>query len=191
MSTQTTAPLVTVEEYLAAEREAETKSEYVDGVVRAMTGARINHIRIVTNLTRELGNQLLSRGCDVLSNEMKVRMPDSRKFYYPDIAVVCGEPQFHDERRDIILNPLLLIEVLSKSTEGIDRGEKFHAYQQLASLQEYLLIAQDKPVVEQFLRRGDGKWTYTAVIGRESSLSLPSVECTLGLNAVYNRVDWE
>lgn len=202
MSTQPTATFVTVEEYLAAEREAETKSEYTDGVVRpkneyvdgvvyAMTGASINHINVISNITAELVIQLRGRACRVLANEMKVRMPDSRKFFYPDVTVVCGEPQFHDDRTDIILNPVLVVEVLSKSTEAFDRGEKFQAYQQLDSLREYVLIAQDKAVVEQFVRQGAGKWTYAAVIGRESSLSLPSVECELNLSAVYDKVDWE
>src|SRR2546423_811232 len=182
---------VSPEEYLAAERESDTKSEYFDGVVYAMTGARINHIRIITNLTRELSNQLLTRPCDVLSNEMKVLLQDSRKFFYPDVTVVCGEIQFHDDRRDIILNPTLIIEVLSESTEAFDRGAKFQAYQTLDSLKEYVLVAQDGPVVEQFVRQADGKWTYTSVAGLEGSLSLPSVECTLNLSAVYDKVDFD
>lgn len=191
MSTQPTTSFVTPEEYLAVEREAETKSEYLNGAVYAMTGASINHIRVVSNLTRELSTQLLARQCDVLPSEMKVRMPDSQKFFYPDVTVVCGEPQFHDGRTDVILNPVLLVEVLSKSTEAFDRGAKFQAYQQLSSLREYLLVAQDKPAVEQFVRQTDETWNYRALIGRESSLYLPSVECTLNLGAVYDKVDWE
>jgi Uma2 family endonuclease len=181
--------LITPEEYLAVEREAETRSEYVDGVVYPMTGAQINHIRIVTNLTVELVTQLRGRPYDVLPSEMKVRMPDARKFFYPDITVVSGEPQFHDKRRDIILNPVLLIEVLSKSTESFDRGLKFQAYQQVPSLREYLLVAQDKPFIEQFVRQDYGRWVYAAFGGREASLALPSVECTLNLSAVYDKVD--
>src|SRR5947209_10044252 len=150
---------VSPEEYLEVERKSDTKSEYYDGVVYAMTGARVNHIRIVTNLTRELSNQLLTRRCDVLSNEMKVRLQDSRKFFYPDVTVVCGKPLFHDEREDIILNPLLVIEVLSKSTEAFDRGAKFQAYQTLDSLKEFLLVAQDKPIIEQYVRQSDRKST--------------------------------
>lgn len=181
--------LLTPEEYLAVEREAETRSEYVDGVVYEMTGAHINHIRIVRNLTVELVAQLRGRPFDVLPTEMKVRMPDSRKFFYPDISVVSGEPEFHDDRKDIILNPVLVFEVLSKSTEAFDRGLKFQAYQQLPSLREYLLVAQDAPSVEQYVRRDDGTWSYRAVTGREGSLTLPSVECTLALGAVYDKVD--
>jgi Uma2 family endonuclease len=179
------------EAYLEVERESETKSEYYDGVVYAMTGASINHIRVVTNLTRELSSQLRARRCDVLSNEMKVRLQNSRKFFYPDVIVLCGEPEFHDERRDIILNPLLVIEVLSDSTEAFDRGTKFQAYQTLDSLKEYILVAQDRPVVEQYVRQADGKWIYTAAVGLESSLTLPSVECSLNLSAVYDKVDFD
>lgn len=189
MTTQPTNATLTPDEYLAVERESEFRSEYVDGVVYEMTGASLSHIRIVTNLTRELSQQLLGRTCEALSNEMKVRMTDSRKFFYPDVTVLCGEPQFHDERADIILNPTLIIEVLSPSTEAFDRGLKFQSYQRIESLREYVLVAQDKYVVEQYVRQDDGKWTYSATIGRESSLMLPSVECTLNLGAVYDRVN--
>lgn len=182
---------VSPEDYLATERESDTKSEYFDGTVYAMTGAHINHVRIATNLTVELVTQLRGRRCDVLANEMKVGLQNSRKFFYPDVTVLCGEPQFHDERRDIILNPLLVIEILSNSTEAFDRGAKFQAYQTLDSLKEYMLVAQDKPVVEQYVRQAGGKWTYAAVIGLESSLLLPSVECTLNLSAVYDKVDFD
>jgi Uma2 family endonuclease len=181
--------LLTPEEYLAAEREAETRSEYVDGVVYEITGAHISHLKVVTNLTVELVLQLRGRPFDVLPTAMKVRMPDSRKFFYPDISIVSGEPQFHDDRKDIILNPILVIEVLSKSTESFDRGLKFQAYQKVPSLREYLLVAQDKPFVEQFVRQEDGKWVYAAFDGREESLALPSVEGTLNLSAVYDKVD--
>jgi Uma2 family endonuclease len=181
--------LMTPEEYLAAERAAETRSEYVDGVVCAMTGASLNHILIVTNLTVELGLQLRGKPCFLMSNEMKVRLPHSQKFFYPDVTAVCGELQFHDDRRDVILNPALIIEVLLPSTEAFDRGEKFHSYQRVDSLREYVLVSQEHPYVEQYVRRDDGWWTYQSFSGRESSLTLPSVECTLNLAAVYDKVD--
>ena len=190
MTTQTIA-YVTPDEYLAAERLSESRSEYLDGVVCPMTGASANHVQIVGNLTVELGTQLRARNCRFYPIDMKVRLPDSRKFFYPDVTVVCGELQFHDKRRDIILNPVLIFEVLSKSTEAFDRGAKFQAYQTIDSLKEYVLVAQDKPFVEQFVRQADGKWTYTSVAGLEGSLSLPSVECTLNLNAVYDKVDFD
>ncbi|HYY93264.1 MAG TPA: Uma2 family endonuclease [Pyrinomonadaceae bacterium] len=190
MTTQTIA-YVTPDEYLAAERLSESRSEYLDGVVCPMPGASLKHIQIVSNITAELSLQLRARPCRVLPIDLKVRLPDSRKFFYPNLSVVCGEPQFHDERRDIILNPLLVVEVLSKSTEAFDRGAKFQAYQTLESLKEYVLVAQDQPFVEQFVRQADAKWTYTSGAGLESSFSLPSVECTLNLSAVYDKVDFD
>src|SRR5215204_3971783 len=183
-----TVTYVTPEEYLAAERLSETRSEYLDGGVYPMTGGNINHIRIVANLTAELVIQLRGRKCDVLPTEMKVRLQDSRKFFYPDMTVVCGEPQFHDERTDIILNPILVIEVLSPSTEAFDRGAKFQAYRTLESLKEYLLVSQGTPLIEQYVRGNDGKWTLTTASGLEGSLALPSIECTLNLGAVYDKV---
>src|ERR1051326_5639159 len=144
MATQTIA-YVTPDEYLAAERLSETRSEYLDGVVCPMTGGSLTHIQITGNLTTELTIQLRSRPCRVLAIDLKGRMPDSRNFFSPDVTVVCEEPQFHDERRDIILNPVLIIEVLSPSTEAFDRGAKFQAYQTIESLKEYVLVAQDSP----------------------------------------------
>jgi Uma2 family endonuclease len=181
---------VTPEEYLAAERLSETKSEYIDGVVYPMTGARLNHIQLVSNLTVELANQLRARPCRVLQSELKIRVQESRKFFYPDVTVFCDEPQFHDERRDIILNPLLVVEVLSKSTEAFDRGAKFQAYRTIESLKEYLLVEQNTPMVEQYVRQEDGKWALATAAGLESSLTLPSIGCILNLGAVYDKVDF-
>ena len=181
---------VTPEEYLAAERLSETRSEYLDGGVYPMTGASLNHGRIVVNVATQLALQLSERDCDVLVNGMKVRLQESRKFFYPDISVVCGKPQFHDERTDIILNPDLVIEVLSPSTEAFDRGAKFEAYRTVESLKEYVLVSQDKPLVEQYVRNGDGSWKFTEAVGLESSLTLPSVGCILNLGAVYKRVEF-
>jgi len=187
MSTQPNIYL-SPEDYLALERQAEYKSEYFDGVVYAMSGASFKHNIIVANLIIELGQQLRGKPCRVLPSDIKVRMPDSRKFFYPDVSVVCGEPQFHDQRNDVLLNPVVIIEVLSESTAAFDRGDKFQAYQQMESLKEYLLISQDKRVVEHYVRQTRELWNYTATVGLESSLSLPSIECTLRLEAVYDKV---
>ncbi|HKR00210.1 MAG TPA: Uma2 family endonuclease [Pyrinomonadaceae bacterium] len=187
MSTQPNIYL-SPEEFLALERQAEYKSEYFDGVVYALAGASERHNLITLNAAADLVLQLRGRSCRVYSNDMKVRLPDSRKFFYPDVVVVCGEPRFHDERTDVLLNPVLIIEVLSESTEAFDRGGKFQAYQRLESLQEYILISQIKPVAEQYVRQSETIWKYTAAIGLESSLTLPSIECTLGLSTVYDKV---
>jgi Uma2 family endonuclease len=188
--TTETVTRVTPDEYLAAERLSDYRSEYLDGGVYPMTGGSVNHNQITINLILELGTQLRATPCRVHATDLKVRLPDSRKFFYPDVMVICGELQYHDRRRDIILNPDLVIEVLSPSTEAFDRGAKFHAYQAIESLKEYVLIAQDSPVIEQFVRNGDRKWTYRAAEGLESSLTLPSIECTLNLSAVYDKVDF-
>jgi Uma2 family endonuclease len=182
---------VTPEEYLAAERLSETRSEYLDGGVYPMTGASLNHGRIIINVATELVLQVRVRDCDVLATDMKVRLQGSRKFFYPDVCVLCSDPQFHDERKDIITNPDLVVEVLSPCTEAFDRGAKFQAYQSIESLKEYLLVAQDRPFIEQFVRSETGKWEYAAAIGLDSSLTLPSIECTLNLAAVYNRVEFK
>jgi Uma2 family endonuclease len=189
MTTQTVT-YVTPDEYLAAERLSDYRSEYLDGGVYPMTGGGINHNQITINLILELGAQLRARPCRVLGVDLKVRLPDSRKFFYPDVVAVCDELQVHDDRKDVILNPEIVIEVLSPSTEAFDRGAKFRAYQAIESLKEYLLVSQEKPLVEQYVRNGEGKWTYTAAEGLESSLALPSIECTLSLSAVYDKVDF-
>jgi Uma2 family endonuclease len=187
MSTQPNIYL-SPEEYLALERQAEYKSEYFEGVVYAMSGASFKHNVIVANLVIELGQQLRGRPCRALPSGIKIRMPESRKFFYPEVSVVCGEPQFHDQRNDVLLNPILIIEVLSESTAAFDRGDKFQAYQQIESLKEYLLVSQDKSVVEHYVRQTREVWNYTAIVGLESSLYLPSIECTLRLEAVYDKV---
>lgn len=181
---------VTPEEYLAAERLSETRSEYLDGGVFPMPGASLNHVQIAFNLGAELNLQLRSRPCRVLGMDLKVRMPDSRKFFYPDVVVVCDAPQFHDDRKDVILNPVLVVEVLSKSTEAFDRGAKFQAYRTVESLKEYLLVSQEKPLIEQYIRDEGGEWRYKTADGLASSLTLPSINCTLNLVAVYDKVDF-
>ena len=181
---------VTPEEYLAAERLSETRSEYLDGGVYPMPGGTANHVRIVSNLTTELALQLRDNDCDVLPTDMKVCLQESRKFFYPDLSVICGGLQFYDDRKDIITNPGLVVEVLSPSTEAFDRGAKFQAYRTIESLKEYLLVSQGTPLIEQYVRGDDGKWTLTAAAGLESSLVLPSIECTLNLSAVYKRVEF-
>ena len=182
---------VTPEEYLAAERLSETRSEYIDGGVFPMPGGSVNHNQISINLAIELGAQLRTRPSRVFGMDLKVRMPDSRKFFYPDLVVVCDELQFHDDQKDVILNPDLVIEVLSPSTEAFDRGAKFRDYQTIESLKEYLLVSQGKPLIEQYIRNDDGEWRYRAAEGLESCLTLPSIECTLNLGAVYDKVDFK
>ncbi len=175
------------EEYLAIERRAEFKSEYIDGIVYAMAGSSERHNLITGNIITELNIQLREAPCRVYPSDLKVRVPDSKRFFYPDVSVVCGETGFADEERDIILNPQLIVEVLSESTAAFDRGKKFQSYQQIESLQEYLLVAQDEYLAEHFLRQDSGHWLYTKVSGLEESIVLPTIHCQLRLIDIYNK----
>lgn len=179
----------TPEEYLALERAAPHRSEYIGGEIYAMAGASEAHNLIALNAIASLRAQTRGR-CRAYLSEMRVRVPATRLYTYPDGILVCGQCLFDDALRDTLLNPTLLIEVLSDSTERYERGQKFAHYRQLASLQEYLLIAQDEARIERFLRQPSGEWLLTIVEGVEASLHLPSVACTLALAEVYEEVDF-
>ncbi|HEV2801465.1 MAG TPA: Uma2 family endonuclease [Pyrinomonadaceae bacterium] len=176
------------EEYLEIERRAEFKSEYVDGVMYAMSGASELHNLIVGNLVAELNVQLRKTDCRVYPSDLKVRVPNSKRFFYPDVSVVCGETEFADDERDVVLNPVVVVEVLSESTAAFDRGKKFQSYQQIESLREYLLVSQDEFVVEHFLRQTDGRWLYTKAAGLDEAVALPTMNCRLVLADVYNKM---
>jgi Uma2 family endonuclease len=187
----------TVEEYLALERESEERHEYLDGEIYAMAGESPDHGAICTNLVVELGSQLRGTPCQVFSKDTKVRSGPAPKpfqspkglYSYPDVLVVCGEMKFHDEHRDVLLNPTVIIEVLSPTTEAFDRGEKWARHQTwLPSLTEYLLVSQSKPLIEHYRRQPDGGWLYSSVNGLEGSVSLASIGCTLRLADVYDRI---
>jgi Uma2 family endonuclease len=181
-------PFLSPEEYLAIERESETRSEYFDGEMFAMSGGSRQHNLIVTNLIRELSTQLKRRPCEVYTNDQRVRIPETSLYTYPDVVVLCGEPIFEDETVDTLLNPLLIVEVLSPTTEAYDRGKKFEGYRTIASLAEYVLVSQHEPRVEQFLRQDGGHWLFTATHGRERSISLASIQCELALAEIYDKV---
>lgn len=179
---------LTPEEYLRAERAAETKSEYDDGVVYAMTGASPRHNRIVPNLTGSLWARLPAR-CEIFGSDQKVRIENPTRFLYPDLSVVCGTPVFADNASDVLLNPLVVFEVLSDSTSKYDRGPKFLSYQKLGSLQEYVLISQKMPLVEHYRRDGD-HWVYTPAEGLDAPLTLPALDCELPLAEIYRRIEF-
>jgi Uma2 family endonuclease len=180
-------PLITPAEYLEAERRAETKSEYFDGQVFAMSGASLRHNLIVGNLVIEIGRQLKGRPCTVLPSDMRLHIPTGL-YTYPDVTVTCGPPQLEDEHFDTLLNPTLLIEVLSDSTERYDRGRKTEHYRQIESLREYLLVSQEEAHIERYLRQSEREWLLTEAVGFEESINLPSIDCVLALRDVYDRV---
>ena len=177
----------TAEEYLTLERSASIRSEFHDGQIFAMTGASRAHNLMTVNIGRELSLQLKNRPCEAYISDMRVKAANARSYHYPDIAVVCGKPEFEDAFVDTLLNPTLLVEILSPSTEAYDRGGKFAHYRKIASLQEYLLVMQDQPSIERYLRQGD-VWVLSEAVGLEASLLLQSIDCVLNLNEVYDKV---
>ncbi len=190
MSTQPT-PQLTPAEYLALERSAEIKGEYFDGEIFAMAGASRAHNLIVGNLIRELGNQLRKGPCEVYPSDMRVKVDLTGLYTYPDVVVVCDEPRFEDEHGDTLLNPTLLIEVLSESTEKYDRGKKSSHYRRLPSLKEYLLVSQEEPHLEHYARQDDDHWLLTEATGEEARIELPALQATIALAEVYARVTFE
>lgn len=184
-----TEPRFTPEEYLARERAArERKSEYFDGRIYAMTGASLEHNQIVFNLARELGNQLRGGPYRGFVNDMRVKVPPTGMYTYPDVVVVCGEPRLEDEHFDTLLNPAVLIEVLSPSTERYDRGDKWAHYRQIESLQAYVLVAQNRARVEAFVLR-DGEWVYSEMSGGDAVLQIDAVGVSVALAEVYEGVE--
>jgi Uma2 family endonuclease len=180
---------LTPEEYLTLEREAEYKSEYFAGEVFAMAGASARHVLIVTNVVAELRNQLKRRPCTVYSTDLRVRVSATGLYTYPDAVVVCGTPQWADNQQDTLLNPTLLVEVLSESTKDYDRGGKFEHYRTLDSLTEYLLVAQDKVHVEHFVRQPDHRWILSETNNLSDTITLEAIGCTLDLAEVYDKVE--
>ena len=174
--------------YLARERQAQTKSEYLGGYVVAMSGASRAHNRIVLDIAVELQQQLRDGPCEAFVNDMRVKVSETGDYTYPDVVVACGEIEFEDAELDTLLTPTVIIEVLSPSTEGYDRGAKFTSYRQLPTLQEYLLIAQDRPSVEHYIRQQDG-WLFSTVTDFGGSVTLPAIGCELRLREIYRRVN--
>lgn len=190
MATPQARLMISPEEYLRFEREAEERHEYDNGRISAMAGESANHNRVYVSLTAIVGKQLKGKPCEAFSPNMKVAINSAGKFFYPDLSVVCGKPLFHDDKQDVLLNPKVIIEVLSPSTEKYDRSVKFQAYQQIESLTDYLLISQDKPLVEHFERQSGGQWLYTAHRGLAAIVQLSSIDCQLPLAEIYDRVEF-
>jgi Uma2 family endonuclease len=190
MSAQPQQHYLTPEEYLELDRASPVRNEYFDGRMYAMAGGTHMHSIIIPNLSSELRMALKERPCLVSVSDARVRA--SGKLYaYPDIAVVCGQPKYADERRDLLLNPVLIVEVLSPSTESHDRGAKFAQYRKLESLQEYALVSQNEPHVEIFRRQPSGEWLLSESAGMDASCRFTSVDCTVALAEIYDKVTFD
>ena len=179
----------TPEEYLALERQAQYKSEYDAGEIFAMAGASRWHNLIVANVVGELRSQLKGRPCTTYPSDMRVKISLTGLYAYPDVTVVCGEAQFEDTQQDTLLNPTLIVEVLSDSTEAYDRGGKFARYRKLDSLMAYVLITQTKPHIEHYTRQPDNRWLLSEADSVHDTIHLPTIDCHLALAEVYDKVD--
>lgn len=182
------APFHSADDYLRRERQAESKSEYVNGYIYAMAGGSLAHNRITANLNRLIANALHQRPCEVFTSDMKVRIDRANCFRYPDASGLCGPIELHDEVGDSYCNPQFIIEVLSPSTEALDRGEKFHLYRFLDSLREYILVRQDRVEVEIFRKEEDGRWNSVQYNELSDGFDLRSVGVRLSLSQIYERV---
>ncbi|MEN0050343.1 MAG: Uma2 family endonuclease [Bacteroidota bacterium] len=176
------------EEYLAFERESDTKHEYHDGRIIAMAGGRPNHSQITNNTSRAVSAALDEMDCIVYGPDLKVRIEKANRVVYPDVMVVCGDLEMYDDKVDVITNPSLIVEVLSSSTERYDRTGKFQLYRQLPSFKEYVLIATDFPTVETFYREQENYWYIGSAIGLESSIYLKSIDRNIQPADIYNKV---
>lgn len=189
MTAARTEAWVTPAEYLARERRAETKSEYLGGCIVAMSGASRLHNHVTGDVFGELHRQLRDGPVDLFFSNMRVKVSETGDYVYPDIVVACGDVEFEDAELDTLLTPTVIIEVLSPSTEAHDRGKKFAGYRHLPTLREYVLVAQDHPSVEHYARQGE-QWVLTAVTDLDGSISLPAIGCQLRLRDIYRRVSF-
>ncbi len=175
---------MTEEEYLDFERASEEKHEFIDGEIFAMSGCSFKHNRVTGAISALLFIALRGRRCVVNTPDMRIKIPLSRRYVYPDVSVVCGRAELKGNKQDILLNPRVVVEVLSDSTEEYDRGDKFTHYQSIPTLAHYVLAAQDKSKIEVFTKRSDGSWVGKVYEAGER-VSLPAIECELDVDQVY------
>jgi Uma2 family endonuclease len=180
---------LTEAEYLTIEHAAELKSEFFDGEMFAMAGGTPQHSLIATNLARVIGNQLRASPCVVYNADLRIKVEASGLFTYPDLSVICGPLEFARGTTDTVINPSLLVEVLSEATEAYDRGKKFEHYRQIATLREYLLVSQREPRIEHFLRQEQEGWLLTEAAGLDTRLELPNLHIQVALSDVFDRVE--
>jgi Uma2 family endonuclease len=191
MSMAKTYPTVPVSEYLDMERMSEIRHEYLDGQVYMMTGESPRHSNICFNLYGIVYSGLRGKACRGFSPNMKIATNNKGLYAYPDLAVVCGEPKYHDKKGDILLNPTIIFEVLSPSTQHYDRGEKFIRYTNfIKSLTDYVLVSQDKPLVEHYSKQPDNSWKSVVIQGLDASLSFPAIEVEISLGELYEQISF-
>ena len=185
-----TAAVFTPEDYLTFERESDSRHEFLDGEIYAMAGESLSHSRVCINLGGEVRAKLKGKPCEALSPNMKVRTSNASLFSYPDLTIVCGEPRFHDVKKDVLTNQKVVFEVLSPSTADYDRTTKFQRYRMgNETLTDYILVSQDKCFVEHFRKSANGDWLYQSYAALEDDLKIATIDCELSLREIYDRVE--
>jgi Uma2 family endonuclease len=187
MATQA-IPRLTEAEYLAQDRANPFRSEYIDGEMLAMAGGTLRHAALAARCIVELNSRLAGRGCTVFSSDARVRTPRSASYVYPDVSVVCGEVRTQQNALDVLINPAIVVEVLSPTTSDYDKGAKFDLYREVSSLMEYLLVHSDSPKVALYSRQSDNSWIFREVSGLQASLAVPSLSITLDLSQIYGNL---
>jgi len=181
-------PAASREVYLEMESRTQHRSEFYNGEIFAMTGGSPRHSIVRFNVGGELREAIRDKRCTGFESNMKLEIPEASAFVYPDAMVVCGDVELAEDTTDAILNPVLVVEVLSPSTESFDRGGKFRLYRQVRSLAEYLLVSQEEPMVESYFKQEEGRWLYTVVKGLDAFVALQSLECQIPLRGIYLKV---
>lgn len=182
---------ISISEYFEMEEKSDIRHEYYKGEIFAFAGASINHGRIIGNINSKFLQKLANKNCESFSSDLKVRIEEVDLFTYPDILVICDKPEFYKDRDDTVLNPVLIIEVLSGSTKNYDRGEKFEFYRTVKSLQDYILVDQRRVHVEHFVRSAENKWVLTETSDINSSLEISNLKLEVSLEEIYDRVDFK
>ena len=182
---------ITEQEYLDGERISDIKHEYVAGQVYAMTGASANHNFIVASIIGTSLQALKGKKCKVMPSDMKVSIPRKKSYFYPDVSIVCGDLWIGDQYRDVLLNPTIIFEVLSPSTEAFDRSKKFEAYRSIPSLREYILVAQHRVYIEQYVRQAHNQWNLIIINDIDAMLELISIQTTLSVREIYAQIEFD
>ena len=184
-------PKISVADYFVSDAKSEYKIEYFDGEIFMMAGASARHNLISAGLSFALFSRIRARGCFIFPGDMRLMAEEDSSYTYPDLIIVCGRPRYADTVPETLLNPTVIVEILSPSTEGRDRGRKLQRYRQIDTLQEYVLVSQSSYHVECFSREAEGGWLLTDAVGREANLNLPSLDCQISLDEIYQQVQFE
>jgi Uma2 family endonuclease len=181
----------TLEEYLELDHNSEEKIEFWDGHVFTLAGANINHNRIQRNCTTYLQNKLQSRKCEVFPSDTRIKVPIYPPYRYPDLSALCGKPIIEKlGKQELLVNPQLIVEILSDSTESFDRGDKFTYYKSIESFNEYILIAQHRPHITQYVKQSENTWSYQEINGLDNQIHIYSMDCDLDLSQIYENVEF-